>query len=144
LVVIGLAIVLVIGVTVFLAVQTGGAAWLLLLAPLVLLVFALLTTSWRVRVDEDGLVVRSLLGWPVYRVPVAEVATAGATEVYPGSDFGGWGIRLAPGRRLGIITRGGEALEVVRHDGRALVVTVDDASSGAALLAAFAAQAQSA
>ncbi len=139
LVVIILAIALVLGVTVFVTVQTDGEAWFLLIAPLVLLALALLTTSWRVRVDENGLVVRSVMGWPVYRVPVAEVAKAGATEVYPGTDFGGWGMRIAPGRRFGIITRGGPALEVLRRDGRTLVVTVDDAETGAALLAAYAA-----
>jgi hypothetical protein len=110
---------------------------LLLLAPVVLLALALLTTSWRVRVDENGLVVRSVMGWPVYRVPAAEIAKAGATEVSPGADFGGWGLRMAPGRRFGIVTRGGPALEVLRHDGRSLVVTVDDPETGAALLAAY-------
>ena len=42
------------------------------------------------------------MGWPVYRVPAAEIAKAGATEVSPGADFGGWGLRMAPGRRFGI------------------------------------------
>jgi hypothetical protein len=139
LVVIILAIAFVLGVTVFVTVQSGGAAWFLLLAPIILLALALLTTSWRVRVDEHGLVVRSVMGWPVYRVSVAEIAKAGATEVSPGADFGGWGLRWAPNRRFGIITRGGPALEVQRHDGRSLVVTVDDAETGAALLAAYAA-----
>jgi hypothetical protein len=144
LVVIILAITFVLGVTVFLTVQTDGAAWPVLLAPIVLLALSLLTTSWRVRVDETGLVVRSVLGWPVYRVTVAEVAKAGATEISPGADFGGWGIRFAPGRRLGIVTRSGIALEAVRTDGSSLVVTVDDAATGAALLAAYAAAARSA
>lgn len=138
LVVIILAITFVLGLTVFLAVQTDGAAWFLLIAPVVLIALALFTTSWRVRVDETGLVVRSVLGWPVYRVPIAEVAKAGATEVSPGADFGGWGLRMAPGRRFGIVTRGGPALEAVRKDGRSLVVTVDDPATGAALLAAYA------
>lgn len=133
------AIVLVIGATVFVTVQSDGAAWFLLFAPLVLVALALLTTSWRVRVDENGLIVRSVLGWPVYRLPAGEIEKAGVTEVYPGADFGGWGLRWAPNRRFGIITRGGSALEVVRKDGRTLVVTVDDAATGAALLAAYAA-----
>ena len=137
LVVIIIAITLVLGASVFVTVQTDGGAWFLLVAPALLLALALLTTSWRVRVDEDGLVVRSVMGWPVYRVPVAEISKAGATEVSPGADFGGWGLRWAPNRRFGIITRGGPALEVQRHDGRSLVVTVDDAATGAALLAAY-------
>jgi hypothetical protein len=139
LIVIILAVTLVLGCSIFVTVQSGGQSWLLLIAPALLIVLALSTTSWRVRVDESGLEVRSLLGRPVYRVAVADVEKVGAIEVSPGADFGGWGIRLAPGRRTGIITRGGAALDVVRRDGSSLVVTVDDAETGAALLAAYAA-----
>ncbi len=77
LVVIIIAITLVLGASVFVTVQTDGGAWFLLVAPALLLALALLTTSWRVRVDENGLVVRSVMGWPVYRVPVAEIAQGG-------------------------------------------------------------------
>jgi len=55
------------------------------------------------------------------------------------NDFGGWGLRLAPGqggtrRRFGLVTRAGEALEVIRRDGRAFVITIDDARAAAAVL----------
>jgi hypothetical protein len=60
--------------------------------------------------------------------------------VVPLGEFGGFGLRWGPGRRLGIITRGGEALEVQRRDGRTVVVTVDDAATAAGLLMAFAAR----
>jgi hypothetical protein len=137
-----LAITVVVGVSFFVVGQSGGEAWFLLLAPVVLLLLALFTTSWRVRVDEHGLEVRSVLGRPVYRVAVADVEKVGATEISPTVDFGGWGIRFAPGRRRGIVTRGGSALDVVRKVGSSLVVTVDDAESGAALLAAYVAAAR--
>jgi hypothetical protein len=50
--------------------------------------------------------------------------------------FGGWGLRWAGRGRIGIITRSGPALEVRRHDGSSLVITVDDAAAAAALLTA--------
>ena len=101
------------------------------------------TSSWRVRVDADGLTVRPTLGWPLYRVALADVASAATTTVVPLGEFGGFGLRWGLGRRLGIITRGGEALEVQRRDGRALVVTVDDAATAAGLLTALAARRRS-
>jgi len=114
--------------------------WPLAVVPLVLGVSLLGTASWRVRVDAAGLTVRPTLGWPQYRVALGEVASANKTSVVPLGEFGGYGIRWGLGRRLGIITRGGEALEVKRRDGRAVVVTVDDAATAAGLLTALAAR----
>jgi hypothetical protein len=114
--------------------------WPLAIVPVVLVLSLLGTSSWRVRVDADGLTVRAALGWPRYRVPLTEIASATTAEVVPLGEFGGFGVRWGPGRRLGIITRGGEALEVLRHDGRAVVVTVDDAATAAGLLTALAAR----
>jgi hypothetical protein len=115
-------------------------AWPLAIVPVILAVSILGTASWRVRVDADGLTVRPTLGWPMYRVALADVASAATTHVVPLGEFGGFGIRWGLGRRLGIITRGGEALEVQRRDGRAIVVTVDDAATAAGLLTALAAR----
>jgi hypothetical protein len=115
-------------------------AWPLAVVPVVLALSVLGTSSWRVRVDQDGLSVRPTLGWPRYRVALADVASAATTTVLPLGEFGGFGIRWGLGRRLGIITRGGEALEVQRRDGRAIVVTVDDAATAAGLLTALAAR----
>ena len=83
---------------------------------------------------------RPTLGWPLYRVALSDVASAATTNVVPLGEFGGFGLRWGLGRRLGIITRGGEALEVLRRDGRAVVVTVDDAATAAGLLTALAAR----
>ena len=115
-------------------------AWPLIVVPLVLAVAVLGTVSWRVRVDHTGLTVRPPLGWPTYRVALAEVADASITTVVPLGEFGGYGVRFGPGRRLGVITRGGDALEVKRRDGRTVVVTVDDAGTAAGLLTTLAAQ----
>ncbi|HWM33513.1 MAG TPA: DUF1648 domain-containing protein [Pseudolysinimonas sp.] len=121
------------------AIGTTGSWWLVVV-PVVLSLALLGTVSWRVRVDPSGLTVRAALGWPMYRVATADVVAAGVTDVVPLGEFGGYGIRLGLGRRLGIVTRGGEALEVQRRDGRAVIVTVDDAATAAGLLTAYAAK----
>jgi hypothetical protein len=96
------------------------------------------TAEFAVRVDASGLTVSSALGWPRIHVPLAEVASARAVTVQPMAEFGGWGVRWAPGR-FGVVLRAGEALEVRRRShGRAVVVTVDDAATGAGLLEAMA------
>lgn len=131
-------VVLVTGVIIFVIALTGW--WWFALIPVVVGLVVLGTSAWQVRVDGTGLTVRGALGWPRYRVTLAELESAGVTDVTPLGEFGGYGVRLGLGRRLGIITRAGEALEVQRRDGRAVVVTVDDAATAAGLLNALAAR----
>lgn len=119
---------------------TGAPAvtvWVLAVAAVVLVVLAATTVAFHVRVDDAGLEVRSVLGLPRFRVPLAEVERAAGVEVNPMGEFGGWGVRSAPGR-FGIVLRAGAAIEVWRENGRRTVVTVDDAATGAALLQALA------
>ncbi len=124
-------------------VSMGALAWsvqswftlvlTLLPVPLVLVLFA-----WRVRVDSRGLTAASFMGWPKLHVPADEVEGAQLGEVKsPMGEFGGWGIRSSlqhPAGTIGVVIRAGEALEVARSGGRKIVVTVDDAATGAALL----------
>ena len=63
-------------------------------------------------------------------------------DVSPFAEFGGWGYRVGRGGRVGIVLRSGPALQVERTGGRSLVVTVDDAATGAALLNTLAARAR--
>lgn len=114
-------------------------AFLLLVAALVALM-AVATLAARVGVDERGLTVRSPLGWPTWRVPLAEVAAADVVDVHPLRDFGGWGYRIGHGGRSGVVLRRGPGLEVTRGDGRRFVVTVDGAAEAAALLLALTAR----
>lgn len=141
-VVIAVGAVAALGAAVLANVVTSGAVGAVYAVPIVLLAVLLLTVSWTVRVDAAGLEVRSAAGWPRFRMPAAEVASAGVVEVQPLGEFGGWGIRGGRGRRLGIVMRSGEALEAQNRDGRALVVTIDDAGTAAALLGAVAGQAE--
>lgn len=134
-----LAIGFAIAATVFAVAVTDGLIWPILFVPVLLLVLCAAGISWRVRVDPSGIVVRSQpFGWPRTRIDAADIASVGTSTVEPLAEFGGWGWRWAPGRNFGVIARSGEAIEVTRRDGRRFTVTVDDAATGAALLAAYA------
>jgi hypothetical protein len=134
------------------AVTAGGFA-LWFAAPLwaaavyVVLTVALTIVSvaslyWRVRIDARGFMASSVIGFPRFTIPLEQVASAAQIDVRAGRDFGGWGVRWGGRRRFGVITRSGEALEVRRKDGRAVVVTVSQAESGAALLNSLAGRLQ--
>lgn len=127
----------------------GGGVALAYVAPLfafiiwlvvMLLVAALAIASmfWIVTVDGRGITVRSVFGFPRFSVPAADVDGVAVITVNPPVDFGGWGIRWGGRKRVGVITRSGEALEVTRKSGGALVVTVPQPEKGAALLKALA------
>ncbi|MBD8063799.1 DUF1648 domain-containing protein [Oceanitalea stevensii] len=126
----------------------GVALWLLgdTLVPLVvavpLLVLVLTMTTWQVQVDARGLTARGTFGWPRLHVPAGEVERADVTTVRPFPEFGGWGLRTNVAGTVGVVIRSGEAVAVERSGGRRLVVTVDDAASGAALLNTYAARAR--
>ncbi|MEU7151912.1 DUF1648 domain-containing protein [Streptomyces sp. NPDC045470] len=94
----------------------------------------------RVTVDHHGLTVASpVVPRPRLRIPLARVAEAGVQRINPLIDFGGWGYRMRSGRS-GIVLRAGEALALRLTNGRAFVVTVDDAATAAALLNGLAAR----
>ncbi|MFO7300170.1 MAG: DUF1648 domain-containing protein [Actinomycetes bacterium] len=103
------------------------------------LVLGLVTFGYsraRVIVDGRGLTVRPVMGWPVYRVPLEDVARVESGDVSAIAQFGGFGFRWIPGA-FGIILRAGDAISVIRRDGRRFVVTVSDAATGAALLRTY-------
>lgn len=118
--------------------------WVMLGTTLLVVVLAGTTSVFRVRVDSRGLEVRSALGAPWFRVPLAEVRQVSVTDVNPTAEFGGWGVRVAPDGAFGIVLRSGEALQVERENGRRFVVTVRDAATAAALLEALSERARSA
>lgn len=108
--------------------------WFMLFLAALLCLALVATMSWVVTVDATGLTVRSALGYPRTSVPATEVERADVVEVSPMREFGGWGWRAGRGGRLGIVVRSGSSLLVERSGGRSVVVTVDDAETGAALL----------
>lgn len=121
---------------------TGGAIWpILLTVALVVTVAILATAIFRVRVDDKGLQVTSLLGFPRFRVPLSAVTAVRIVSVNPVADFGGWGVRKGLDGRTGVVLRRGEALEVSRTGASTFVVTVDDAATAAGVLEALRARA---
>ncbi|MEA2002209.1 MAG: hypothetical protein U9N84_10060, partial [Actinomycetota bacterium] len=107
----------------------GWTSLVLLLVGLVVLVFA----EVRVTVSNRGAVVSlGPLGVPSWTVPLSAITQAELETVTPMS-YGGWGYRVRPGVRA-IVTRGGEGLRLVREGQADLVITVDDAQTGAGLL----------
>jgi len=142
-VVIALLIVVTAVVAVIATAVTDGRLGALVCVPVVLLILLLTTSFWTVQADDSGLTVRSAAGWPRFHTAAVQIAEAGTTDVRVLGEFGGWGIRFGRGRRLGIVMRSGEALEVQNRDGSALVVTVDDAGTAARLLSTVAARAGS-
>ena len=128
-----------------LAFWQGGetaAAWGLLGTSAFLFLAFSATTTFHVRVDEGGLSAVSALGVPRLGVALKDVADAGVVNVNGLAEFGGWGVRQRPGA-LGVILRNGPSLQVTRRNGKRLVITVDDASTAAALLTALARRAAS-
>jgi hypothetical protein len=103
---------------------------------LVLAMAALVLTSAVVvvTVDARGLLARSSVGWPRFRVPLDEITGVEVVQVRPLRQHGGWGFRITLDGQVGYVVRTGEAIEVTRTNGRTFVVTVDDAATGAALL----------
>lgn len=87
-----------------------------------------------VTVNQNGLMVRSAIGRPRFLVPLDEVIKAEVVKVRPIPEFGGYGIRGGRRGKIGIVIRKGSALQVHRTGDRVFVVTVDDATTGAALL----------
>lgn len=96
--------------------------------------------AFHIRIDSSGLTVRSIAGLPRWHVRASDIEDVSVVDIRAIGDFGGYGIRFARGR-MGIILRSGSAVSVSRRDARPLVITVDDAPTAAALLAAVAAKA---
>ncbi|WP_431892968.1 hypothetical protein [Nonomuraea sp. bgisy101] len=100
------------------------------------LVCGLLTSSVTVRITEDGVAIGfGPLGWPVRRIRLSKIERAWSEQRFP-SQVGGWGIRGVPGAAA-IMLRGGDCLVLRYRSGGQLLVSIDDAARGAALLNAL-------
>ena len=130
----GVAAVLVVAAVVIVAVVGRPALFLAIAIPAFICVLAFASLNWRMRISRSGLFLRAAGGFPRFTVPIEEITGASVVDVQALAEFGGWGVRFGKGGRTGVILRSGEALEVARTSGRALVVTVDDAATAAALV----------
>ncbi|MFA5565282.1 MAG: hypothetical protein WDA77_05065 [Acidimicrobiia bacterium] len=104
----------------------------LTLAALTLLLVAM--GRWTVTINAHGLVASPFFGRPRTRIPLNEIISAEVTTVKPFQEFGGWGYRVGRGGTVGIVIRRGKALKVHRSGQRDLIITIDNAAAGAALL----------
>lgn len=125
---------------VVLFIVVGLPWWTILLVGLVLAsLFTML--SWRVVVDQRGLTVTGLFGFPRFHIATENIVAAAAIDVSAFGQYGGWGVRI--GRAgWGVIARAGSAIEVQRTTGSNFVVTVDDAETAAGFLTALSARAR--
>ena len=133
-----IAILILAATTVGLAITSSREVALIMAgATLIAVVVTCMTTRFLVTVDVDGLHITSALGWPSFHTAPGNIleVTSGATSAV--AEFGGWGIRVLPGK-IGIILHGGEVLRVTRRGGRELVITMEDAAEAASLLASLA------
>jgi hypothetical protein len=110
------------------ALVAGNRLFALVGAALLLLGFCLSEIS--VTIDQRGLTIAyTPLRWPVSTLPLDRIDVAeriDMTATYLGVQRR-WGATA-------VLMRSGEAIRVLRHDGRVLIVSVPDADTAAALL----------
>ncbi|WP_298860641.1 DUF1648 domain-containing protein [uncultured Microbacterium sp.] len=135
--VIGLVIVVVVGITAVMVMERHEAWWIPVLTLVIIGAAFATSASFRVRAGADGLSVRSQAGFPRVHVPLDEITSVRAVDCHPFGEFGGFGWRIGLDGRTGIVLRTGPAIEVERRDKRPLVVTVDGADVGVATLNAY-------
>ncbi|GAA3651640.1 DUF1648 domain-containing protein [Microbacterium marinilacus] len=124
--------------------RLSAGSWVGLGGMALVVVAVLACAVFRVRVDDHGLTVRSIAGWPRIRVPLDDIARVEVVSVDPMGEYGGWGWRYAVGVGWGVVMRRGEAIRVTRRGGKTFTVTVDDAETGVALLRGLEARSPSA
>src|SRR6201987_5696337 len=106
--------------------------------PAALLLLVYLAFGWiKVTVDVRGLQIRyGVLPRPVTSVPLDDIRRAERIDLAP-LQWGGWGYRGSRKAfgRAAVVLRRGDAIKLQLTDGSEFAVTVDDAATGAALLA---------
>lgn len=135
--VIVLAFVAVLVGLVVIVVASRGAVWIPVTVLAFLAALAATNTWWRVSADRRGFLVQGVFGWPRKLIALDGIRSVQVIDVHPTRDFGGWGWRWGGNGRSGVILRAGEAIEVTQSNGKRFVVTVDDAATGAGVLAAL-------
>lgn len=132
--IITVTLLLLLGTTVLAFSYDGLVGWVTAGVFLLMLLLAVPCSAFGVRIDERGLEIRGLFGWPVFRIAADDVKRVEAAQINPLAEFGGWGLRWMPGR-MGIVMRAGEGIVVTRNNGRVLGATLDDAEGAASALA---------
>ncbi|HEY9497536.1 MAG TPA: DUF1648 domain-containing protein [Terrimesophilobacter sp.] len=134
-----IGLVIVVALATVVASVLASPTWTLHGTVTIAVVAALAVTSfwWRVSADRRGFIAKGLLGWPRKRISLDRIRSVRVVEVHPTRDFGGWGWRWAGDGRSGIVLFSGQGIEVTQLNGKRFVVTVEDAKTGAGVLAAL-------
>jgi len=106
-----------------------------MLAPLLVAigVVVVMFSSVTVGVDREALTISlGPFGRPRRRIPIGDITGAAAFDIRP-MAYGGWGYRLSSGVRAYVI-KGGEAIRVEIENHPDVLVTVEGAAEGAAVL----------
>jgi len=82
--------------------------------------------------DGKQLRIRPGAPWPWWTIDIDAVQSARVIQVSP-ATWNGWGLRYRVGLRA-LVARRGQGLYIVRNGAPDVVVTVDDAATGAALI----------
>lgn len=133
-IVLGVSLAVLVATVVFLIAQGSDGWWITGAMAVVLTLLICTMLVFRVRVNADGLRVRSIFGWPNTRIPLDRIAKVETVQLDPMAEFGGWGWRISTDGRRGVVLRAGDALQITQTNGRVFVVTVDGASDAAAVL----------
>ena len=129
---------LLVGVAELVVIYTSsGRAWPVAFVPILLMLIVLATLTWTVRIDGRGVLLRSAIGVPYFRIPLDNIVSASVVQVHAVAEYGGWGVRWNLAGRMGIILRSGEALQIHRAKGVDIVITIDDATTAAGLINAL-------
>lgn len=134
---IGVSLAVAIGGTIFASMASRSSTIIAVIVLVFVAVLVITNTWWRVSADRRGFTVRGALGWPSKRIALDDIRTVQVVEVTPARDFGGYGWRWTVDGRSGVILRAGPAIEVTAASGKRFVVTVDDAETGAGVIAAL-------
>ena len=129
---------LTVGVAVWLYAIREPSWWISALAAVLIVAIVAMTFVFYVSVTSRGFEAKSALGWPVFRVAPEEIDNVSVSRINPLADFGGIGLRWAPGR-VGIVYQAGEGMIITKTNGKIVAVTVPDVNTGAALLARYSA-----
>ncbi|MGB3414712.1 MAG: DUF1648 domain-containing protein [Microbacteriaceae bacterium] len=101
-----------------------------------LMLLTMVFLNWRVRINNSGLKIDTILGFPRFSFPIESMVKVGTEEVNPAGDFGGWGLRISlDNRKFGVVMRQGSALSIERKNKkRTFIVTMENAEKAASVL----------
>ncbi|MBE3000671.1 hypothetical protein IDM40_18475 [Nocardiopsis sp. HNM0947] len=111
-----------------------AVGFILLPVAFIVALLAVSMSAFSVKVDDQGVAVRSIVGFPKYWFSRSDIVRASSQDVSPMRDFGGWGVRLGGRAQKGVILKKGPALFLDMRDGSSFAVTLEDADRASDML----------